>query len=130
MSAEEAAAVAEVSEETTDFCGNLGDFGTELTEFGQELTNFDTLDVAAVDKDVNQVMEELQKAWGDLKASAPEDVDTGALEEAADELEHAFRSAAEDADMSMSRRELVAAMAGSLDLFNSECNTANFGRPG
>jgi len=26
--------------------------------------------------------------------------------------------------------DLIAAMAGTLDLFNSECNVANFGRPG
>ena len=116
----------EVDEATADSCAKLGDFGTRLTEFGQELTQFDSADAAVADEDLNQEMADMQQALRDFKAAAPEDMDADALEEAADQLEKAFRDAAEG----MSRKEMAAAVAETFNLFNSECNIANFGRPG
>lgn len=116
----------EISEETADSCAKLGDFGTRLTEFGQELTQFDSPEAAAADEDLNQAMADMQQALDEFKAGAPTEMSADELEAAADDLEQAFRSAAEG----MSREEMAAALAESFDLFNSECNVANFGRPG
>ena len=116
----------EVDEATIASCAKLGDFGTRLTEFGQELTKFDSPDAAAADEGLNEAMADMQQALADFKAATPADKDTDALEQAADELERAFR----DATDGMSRREMAAAATETFDLFNRECNIANFGRPG
>ncbi len=109
-------------EATTGFCEDLGEFGNALTEFG-------TLDEDASEDEVNQAMSDLQRALSELQASAPEGVDTGAVEEAMDALEQELRSM-EGGGENLTRRELAALMADTLDLFNHECNIANFGRPG
>jgi PBP1b-binding outer membrane lipoprotein LpoB len=126
---------AAADEATTDYCGNLRDFGTELAEFGQELTQFDTMDEAAGSEEVNQALADVQQAWNEVKATAPEDFDADAaeqaMEESLDDLEQALRNSADAAGGGeMTYREMVEAMAASLDLFNSECNIANFGQPG
>jgi len=116
----------EVDEATADSCAKLGDFGTRLTEFGQELSQFDSPDEAAADPGVQQAMADMQQALDEFKAGASTEEAADELEAAADELEQAFRSATEG----MSRKELAAAAAETFDLFNSDCNVANFGRPG
>ena len=121
-----AACGSSADEATKDSCAKLGDFGTRLTEFGQELTKFDSADEAAADGSMQQAMANMDQAMEDFLAAAPEDMDADALEEAADELERAFRSATEG----MSRTEMAAAAAETFDLFNSECNIVNFGKPG
>lgn len=116
----------EISEETADSCAKLGDFGTRLTDFGQELSQFDSPEAAAADEGLNQAMEDFQQALDEFKAGAPTEMNADELEAAADDLEQAFRSASEG----MSRSEMAAAAAETFDLFNSECNVVNFGRPG
>ena len=116
----------EVDEATADSCAKLGDFGTRLTEFGQELTQFDSAEEAAADEGMQQAMANMDQAMEDFKASAPTEMNQDELEAAADELERAFRDASEG----MSRKEMAAAAAEMFDLFNSECNVANFGKPG
>jgi ABC-type phosphate/phosphonate transport system substrate-binding protein len=116
----------EVDEATADSCAKLGDFGTRLTEFGQELSQFDSPDEAAADPGVQQAMADMQQALDEFKAGASTEQSADELEAAADELEQAFRSATEG----MSRKELAAAATETFDLFNSECNIVNFGRPG
>lgn len=115
-----------VDEETADSCAQLGDFGTRLSELGQELSQFDSPEEAAADPGVQQAMADMQQAMADFKAGATTEQSADELEEAADELEQSIRNATEG----MSRREMAAAAAESFDLFNSECNIANFGRPG
>ena len=115
-----------VDESTADSCAKLGDFGTRLTEFGQELTQFDSPEEAAADPAMQQAMADMQQALADFKAGATTEEAADELEAAADDLERAFRDATEG----MSRREMAAAAAETFDLFNSECNIANFGRPG
>jgi ATPase subunit of ABC transporter with duplicated ATPase domains len=115
-----------VDEETADSCAKLGDFGTRLTEFGQELSQFDSPEEAAADPGVQQAMEDMQQALDEFKAGATTEEAADELEAAADELERAVREATEG----MSREEMAAAAAETFDLFNSECNIANFGRPG
>ncbi len=116
----------EVDEATADSCAKLGDFGTRLTEFGQELTQFDSAEEAAADEGVNQAMANMDQAMEEFKASAPTEMNQAELEEAADELEQSFRNATEG----MSRKEMAAAVFETFNLFNRECNIANFGRPG
>ena len=117
---------AAVDEETADSCAKLGDFGTRLTEFGQELTRFDSPEEAAADESVQKAMVNMDQAMEEFKAGASTEMAADDLEEAADELEQSFRNATEG----MSREEMAAAVAETFDLFNSECNVANFGRPG
>jgi hypothetical protein len=62
----------------------------------------------------------------EFKAGVSGDMAADELEAAADDLERAVREATEG----MSRKEMAAAAAQTFDLFNSECNVANFGRPG
>ena len=116
----------EVDEATADSCAKLGDFGTRLTEFGQELSQFDSAEEAAADEGVQQAMADMQQALGEFQDGAPTEMNADELEAAADDLERAFRAATEG----MSRKEMAAAAAETFDLFNSECNVANFGRPG
>ena len=116
----------EVDEATADSCAKLGDFGTRLSEFGQELTQFDSPEEAAADEGVQEAMANMDQAMEEFKASAPTEMNQAELEEAADELEQSFRNATEG----MSRKEMAAAVTETFDLFNSECNIANFGRPG
>ena len=117
---------AAVDEETADSCAKLGDFGTRLTEFGQELSQFDSPEEAAADPGVQQAMAEMDQAMEEFKAGVSGDMAADELEAAADELERAVREANEG----MSRKEMAAAAAETFDLFNSECNVANFGKPG
>jgi hypothetical protein len=117
---------AVVDEETADSCAKLGDFGTRLTEFGQELSQFDSPEEAAADPGVQQAMAEMDQAMEEFKAGVSGDMAADELEAAADDLERAVRDATEG----MSRKEMAAAAAETFDLFNSECNIANFGRPG
>jgi len=121
-----AACGSSADEATKDSCAKLGDFGTRLTEFGQELSQFDSPEEAAADEGVNQAMADMQQALDEFKAGASTEMAADDLEAAADELERAFRDATEG----MSREEMAAAAAETFDLFNSECNVANFGRPG
>jgi hypothetical protein len=116
----------EVDEATADSCAKLDDFGTRLTEFGQELTQFDSPEEAAADPTMQQAMADMQQAMADFKAGASTEEAADELEAAADDLEQAFRSATEG----MSRKEMAAAVAETFDLFNSDCNVANFGKPG
>ena len=106
----------EVDEATADSCAKLGDFGTRLTEFGQELSQFDSPDAAAADEGLNEAMAGMQQALADFKAATPADKDTDALEDAADELDRAFRDATEG----MSRKEMAAAATETFNLFNSD----------
>ena len=115
-----------VDESTADSCTKLGDFGTRLTEFGQELTQFDSPEEAAADPAMQQAMADMNQAMADFKAGVSGDMAADELEAAADDLEQSFRNATEG----MSRKEMAAAAAETFDLFNSECNVANFGRPG
>ena len=116
----------DAEEATEDACAKLGDFGTRLSEFGQELTQFDSPEAAAADEGVQEAMANMDRAMEEFKASAPTEMNQAELEEAADELEQSFRNATEG----MSRKEMAAAVFETFDLFNRECNVANFGRPG
>ncbi len=117
----------EVADDSTlASCAKMGDFGTRLTEFGQELTQFDSPEAATADEGLNQAMANMDQAMEEFKASAPTEMNQDKLEEAADELEQSFRNATEG----MSRKEMSAAVFETFDLFNRECNVANFGRPG
>jgi len=117
---------AAVDESTAESCTKLGDFGARLTEFGQELTQFDSPEEAAADPAMQQAMADMNQAMADFKAGYSGDMAADELEAAADDLERAFRDATEG----MSRKEMAAAAAETFDLFNSECNVANFGKPG
>ena len=116
----------DAEEAAEDACAKLGDFGTRLSEFGQELTKFDSPEEAAADPAVQEAMANMDQAMEEFKASAPTEMNQQELEEAADELERAVREATEG----MSREEMAAAVFETFDLFNRECNIANFGRPG
>ena len=117
---------AMVDESTADSCAKLGDFGTRLTEFGQELTQFDSPEEAAADPAMQQAMADMNQAMADFKAGVSGDMAADELEAAADDLERSFRDATEG----MSRREMAVAATETFDLFNSECNVANLGKPG
>ena len=116
----------EVDEATADSCAKLGDFGTRLTEFGQELSQFDSPEEAVADEGLQQAMDDMQQALDEFKAGASTEASADELEAAADDLERAFRDATEG----MSRKEMAATVAETFDLFNSECNVVNIGRPG
>ena len=116
----------EVDEATADSCAKLGDFGTRLSEFGQELTQFDSPEEATADDGVNEAMANMNQAMEEFKAGVSGDMAADELEAAADDLEQSFRSATEG----MSRKEMAAAVTETFDLFNRECNVANFGKPG
>jgi len=117
---------AATDEATADACVKLGDFGTRLSEFGQELTQFDSAEEAAADAGVQDAMADMDQAMEEFKACVSGDMAADELEAAADDLERAVREATEG----MSREEMAAAVFETFDLFNRECNIANFGRPG
>lgn len=116
-------------EETTEACAALG-------EVSQALAEFEGLSDASTTEEAQERSAVLQKAKENMQAAAAVlgegevngiNLNLDALIQNISQMVEGETIAASQIDF---KWDLIAAMAGTLDLFNSECNVVNFGEPG
>jgi hypothetical protein len=116
-------------QETAEACAALG-------EVSEALAEFDGLDDASTTEEAQERSALLGKAKENMQAAAAvlgEDKVNGinlnleALIQNISQMAEGETIAASQIDF---KWDLIAAMAGTLDLLNSECNVTNLGRPG
>ena len=120
---------SETDQETADACAAVGELSEALAGFGE-------LDDASTTEEANERSALVEKAKENMQAAAAvlgEDKVNGvnlnldALLQKIGQLVDGEELAASQIDF---KWDLIASMAGTLDLFNSECNVANLGEPG
>ena len=116
-------------QETVEACSTLGELGDALAGFGE-------LDDASTTEEANERAAVVEKAKENMQAAAAVlgEGEVNGINFNLDALLQNISQMAEGETIAASqidfKWDLIAAMAGTLDLFNSECNVVNLGEPG